>query len=480
MGIAVICPEADFHESTMGQARPTKFVRPDAIAINGDDVLADKSNKAKYAASFIPWNTTLRGVTWSIESGEDYAIINKQGNLIAKYVETEPDAHDVTIKVQSKFYPELSATKVVSVKAIVTRGVITTEVATTRPQKGDTFNVYGALDGEQSALLRFNLTGEASEVSLVDNLDGSCSITINSDELLTGYKVTCFNSTYTADNVAVNLPPFNDYIVIDYNKDANSAALMDVFNAHVTLEDTEIMWKSDAMKITNIGTWFKGNESITSFDELEEFPTPVGYDMFNGCPNLVHLKLPNSITSITRNAFQNCASLLDVKIPDTCTSISDGSFSYSANLKLEKLPSSLTYIGGSMNYGAFTGCTNLALKELPSGLTTIQRDVFKNCQNITISSLPIGLTELPVDAFAGCSKITISEIPNNITSIGARVFEGCTSLSRMKLPDTPPTLVNTNAFPSQVTFVVSSEAVKNAYLAASVWSSYPATHFVVE
>ena len=58
----------------------------------------------------------------------------------------------------------------------------------------------------------------------------------------------------------------------------------------------------------------------------------IGYFAFNCCRNLTSVSIPNSVTSIEREAFAECG-LTSVFIPNSVTSIGDGAFWSRINLK---------------------------------------------------------------------------------------------------------------------------------------------------
>lgn len=69
-------------------------------------------------------------------------------------------------------------------------------------------------------------------------------------------------------------------------------------------------------KNTNIGTMFKSNTSITSFDEFPAFQQTLQNDAFFGCTNLQSIDLSQT-TYINDRAFRDCTSLvIDINCPN--------------------------------------------------------------------------------------------------------------------------------------------------------------------
>ena len=100
------------------------------------------------------------------------------------------------------------------------------------------------------------------------------------------------------------------------------------------------------------------------------------------------------------------------------------------NLVHISLPEGLTSIGGS----AFEECISLALTSLPEGLTSIGANAFFDCTNLALTSLPEGLTIIGANAFGGCTNLTSITFKGTPTTINSIAFNGCTNLTDIKVP----------------------------------------------
>lgn len=113
MGVAIIIPGVVFTENlgkvTLGGGGGDVTVEVESIAISGSATVNTSSNKATYSVDYTPTSTTQKGVTWSLESGEEYATIDSTGTLTVK------GSGSVTIKAVSKYKEAVTAKKVVSV-----------------------------------------------------------------------------------------------------------------------------------------------------------------------------------------------------------------------------------------------------------------------------------------------------------------------------------------------------------------------------
>lgn len=237
--------------------------------------------------------------------------------------------------------------------------------------------------------------------------------------------------------------------------------------------------KEQAEAVTSIGTWFKGNTVITSFDELEYFTgiSKLSVVAFEDCTMLRSVKLP-PITSVAGGAFRNTAlTYVDLtkveKIDDHYqqASVSRGAFGECANLSKVDVSDKLTYIGSY----AFMGCTALEEITIGANVTNVGVRAFYNCpltnldidlsnvsflsdrvfMNTGIRSVKFGKpinTESNLSggtyngAFRGCTNLKSVQGAENFLTICNYLFYGCTSLEidELNLPNL--TSLGQNAF----------------------------------
>ena len=153
----------------------------------------------------------------------------------------------------------------------------------------------------------------------------------------------------------------------------------------------------------------------------------------------------------------------------TVTEIGGFAFDSCSALTSITLPNSVTSIGNN----AFFGCHNLTTINIPDGVTSIGVGAFKACDSLTSIDLPDNMQSISYELFISCSALQSIVIPDGVTSIDDRAFFGCDSLTSITVKaTTPPSLLGSEAIPSNVTNIyVPTESV-DAYRTASGWSEF--------
>lgn len=233
---------------------------------------------------------------------------------------------------------------------------------------------------------------------------------------------------------------------------------------------------SQAARVTTaqFGTTFRGNTSITSFDEFRHFTGFTNFTQaqtaFRDCSSLQSIELPASIifggnsirvfdgcTSLARiainspnifaiYAFLNDAALVRVDLPDIDTwlgcrfdtigsscpfNASSGGHLYVNNVEVTSvtIPSGTT----SIKQGLFFKCIGLTSITIPSTVTSIAQSAFRGCTGLTSLTLPSALTSIEQYAFNGCSNLASISITSSGTTLNTRAFDSCSSLAAITL-----------------------------------------------
>ena len=216
---------------------------------------------------------------------------------------------------------------------------------------------------------------------------------------------------------------------------------------------------------------------------------------FARCSSLKSITIPDSVTSISRNAFSNCSSLKEVYISDIAAwcaiEFESGSahpLYYGAAFYLNgelvnsiEIPEGVISIGGY----AFYNCASLTSITIPNSVTSIGSSAFYNCSSLTSITIPDSVTGIGSDAFSGtnlmqkengvsyvdkwvvdfdnsseqvqwrdntvgiadcaflgCDSLTSITIPEGVTSIGYEAFYNCRSLTSIAIPDSVTSIGN--------------------------------------
>ena len=164
-----------------------------------------------------------------------------------------------------------------------------------------------------------------------------------------------------------------------------------------TDHDNELSYQ-EAATIVSIGTVFKGNTTIVSFNEFQYFNgiTDIS-NAFQGCTNLWEITLPDNLSTIGDAAFANCKSLNSIILPENIVSIGDSSF-ISCPLSNITIPINTTKVGAS----AFRNCSKLGQIKILGNIETIDEHAFENCFSLQGIELPQSITTIGISAFLNC------------------------------------------------------------------------------
>ena len=208
--------------------------------------------------------------------------------------------------------------------------------------------------------------------------------------------------------------------------------------------------------------------------------TSIGDGAFCNC-DLTSVTIPNSVTSIGEGAFSGLSSLTSISVaPDNtiydsrgdCNAIirtSDNALI--AGCQSTIIPNSVTSIGKD----AFSGCYSLTSVTIPNSVTSIGNDAFSGCHSLTSVTIPNSVTSIGNWTFYNCSSLTSVTIPNSVTSIGYRAFAYCENLENVYCyAETVPS-TDTDAFydsnvESAILYVPAS--VIDAYKTTEPWSTF--------
>ncbi|MBR4873186.1 MAG: leucine-rich repeat domain-containing protein, partial [Clostridia bacterium] len=182
---------------------------------------------------------------------------------------------------------------------------------------------------------------------------------------------------------------------------------------------------------------FHSREDITSAT-IPDSVTSLGKNAFAYCYGLTSVTIPDSVTSIGNYAFEYCTGLTSVTIGDSVTSIGEWAFNNCSGLTSVTIPNSVTSIGSA----AFHSCSGLTSVTIGESVMSIGSNAFNSCSGLTSIIIPNSVTSIDAAAFYACSGLTSVIIPESVTSVGKSAFHSCTGLTSVTIPDSVTNIGN--------------------------------------
>ena len=172
--------------------------------------------------------------------------------------------------------------------------------------------------------------------------------------------------------------------------------------------------------------------------------TTIGREAFYGCEALQSINIPYKVKSIGLRAFHDCAALKSINVSrgNQHFTFIDGilfnkelntiiKFLERNNIEKYTIPDSVTTIVNS----AFSGCKALQSINIPNSVIKIRDEAFVNCSALQNINIPNRIKDIPVEAFMGCSSLQSIVIPNSVKRIGNSTFKDCSSLQNIVIPN---------------------------------------------
>ena len=172
------------------------------------------------------------------------------------------------------------------------------------------------------------------------------------------------------------------------------------YNVETVIIPSSITIGGKEYKVTSIGEdAFRCCENLTSIT-IPSSVTSIGEWAFNGCSSLTSITIPSSVTNIGEGAFYGCESLTQIKVDsgnpvydsrDNCNAIIETkSNTLIAGCASTIIPNSVTSIGKQ----AFWGCKSLTSITIPSSVTSIGDMAFCCCSSLTSITIPTHITNI--------------------------------------------------------------------------------------
>ena len=291
--------------------------------------------------------------------------------------------------------------------------------------------------------------------------------------------------------------------------------------------DGELSYQ-EAAAVSSLGSVFKGNSSISFFNELQYFTglTSIANDAFRDCSNLSAVQIPSTVYSIGSYAFYSCSNLTSIYIPESVESIGGYAFYGCSMLQSITMPDKIIsylgevafdlinhiaivhisnletwlktdfkngnnplrsggrlYLNGqeiknlvipdnirTLNYGAFEGCASLETVTLNNYITTIPNAAFANCHSLRTIYMPPSLKNIEVNAFIGSRNVSFV-IPEKVSYIGPSGLRcGRVQNNNIIIKAVNPPSISSDTFLNQKGFIFVPSNSVASYKSASYWS----------
>ena len=125
------------------------------------------------------------------------------------------------------------------------------------------------------------------------------------------------------------------------------------------------------------------------------------------------------VIKINDEVFFGNANLIVVTLPESLTTLGREAFSFCKSLKTIKIPSGVTAIPG----GCFYGCSSLESVTIPEGVTAIVGSAFEHCK-LNVLTLPESLEAIGRNSFSGNDLKSVN-IPTKVKTIEEHAFSYC-------------------------------------------------------
>lgn len=238
---------------------------------------------------------------------------------------------------------------------------------------------------------------------------------------------------------------------------------------------------------------------------LPESITSIGKQAFAGCSELAALVLPEGLVSIGELAFEGCKRLATISIPSTVTTIAKDAFQLcdalcnyvvandqqwfatidgvlfswdldtlvafpQARSSAYTMPEGVKVIG---DY-AFAACKYLPSLVIAQSVVAIGDYAFGCCAKLSEVTIPEGVVTIGAGAFQCCGIESVT-IPSTVVSIGMYAFAWCSNLTTIHAHNATPPEIGIDGFTCVDKYgctIFVPEGATKAYEVANKWRDF--------
>ena len=187
---------------------------------------------------------------------------------------------------------------------------------------------------------------------------------------------------------------------------------------------------------------FKGETRLRQVN-LPKYLVRIRRSAFEGCANIIGMKIPDTVKEIGLNAFYGDTRLSYVEFGSNSTleTIGDAAFAFCGKIQRFEVPKNVKYLNGTAFFGD-TGMTSISVRQGNNYFTSSGGVLFNKTASTLIAypagksgtyTIPNIVREIGDCAF-GYAKITEIDL-DNVTTIGGSAFAN-SSLESVIIPDT--------------------------------------------